>query len=174
MFKIEDIQLNYVVRLKWIWKLSEMISKMIIRFKNEVTKIQNFEEPLEHPSGSPNCSKQKKENALRIILLKKLKTILVQIYQKCGTTLWRLLSPHQYYCTTSGKPSTWFPPEELIDQDFRNKKFWEKQKFELRHLILLLLQVYFLLQELILLINTWAPPSDRQREGGVLSTLLTQ
>ena len=60
-----------------------------------------------------------------------------QIPQKSGRHYSGLCMLHQYYssslpirdyllyesCGTGGKPSTWFPPGGLVEQNFRSKKF---------------------------------------------------
>ena len=78
--------------------------------------------------------------------------------------------------TTGSKPSTWLPPGGLVEQNFRARNFKENWILNLLLSFCLFLSLFFFSKEWLShwRDETWATPSDKQREGGVLSTLLTE
>ena len=69
-----------------------------------------------------------------------------QMLQKSGRHYSGLCTLHQYF-TTGGKPSTWFPPGGLVEQNFRARNFEKNRILNLRLPLCLFLSLCFFLQK---------------------------
>ena len=69
-----------------------------------------------------------------------------QMSQKSGRHYSGLCTLHQYF-TTGGKPSTWFPPGGLVEQNFRARNFEKNRILNLRLPLCLFLSLCFFLQK---------------------------
>ena len=84
------------------------------------------------------------------------------MYRKSGRHYSGLCTLHQYYFTAGGKPSTWFPPEGLVEQNFRARNL---QKNWILNLVLSfrLFFLFFFLQKWLSHLNDeMSTPNEEQ------------